>query len=143
VLFVPGESFFSAALEQDGTLIEDAIDKRIVLASPTTLIALLRAIAYGWRHELVNRNAEQIRELGKELYDRAVKFTEHMDDICSGLERATGAYNKAVGSLESRLLPSARKFKTLGVAAAEDVPPLKPIEAAPRRISTNPEEEDH
>jgi DNA recombination protein RmuC len=142
VLFVPGESFFSAALEQDGTLIEDAIDKRIVLASPTTLIALLRAIAYGWRHELVTKNAEQIRELGKELYDRAVKFTEHMDNICGGLEKATEAYNKAVGSLESRLLPSARKFKTLGVAAAEDVPPLKPIEVAPRRISTNPEEED-
>ncbi len=115
----PGESFFSAALEQDRTLIEDAIEKRVVLASPTTLIALLRAIAYGWKQQLVAENAERIKELGKELYDRVVKFAEHLSEIAKGLERANKAYNNAVASFDSRLIPSARKFREMGVGSAE------------------------
>lgn len=141
VLFVPGESFFSAALEQDRTLIEDAIEKRVVLASPTTLIALLRAIAYGWKQQLVAENAERIKDLGKELYDRVVKFAEHLADIAKGLERASKAYNSAVASFDSRLIPSARKFREMGVGS-EDVPQIEPIETFPRPLLSTPDPEE-
>jgi DNA recombination protein RmuC len=141
VLFVPGESFFSAALEQDRTLIEDAIDKRVVLASPTTLIALLRAIAYGWKQQLVAENAERIKDLGKELYDRVVKFAEHLSEIAKGLERASKAYNNAVASFDSRLIPSARKFREMGVGSA-DVPQIDPIETFPRPLLSTPSAEE-
>jgi DNA recombination protein RmuC len=141
VLFVPGESFFSAALEQDRTLIEDAIDKRVVLASPTTLIALLRAIAYGWKQQLVAENAERIKDLGSELYDRVVKFAEHLSEIAKGLERASKAYNNAVASFDSRLIPSARKFREMGVGSA-DVPQIEPVETFPRPLLSTPDPED-
>jgi DNA recombination protein RmuC len=141
VLFVPGESFFSAALEQDRTLIEDAIEKRVVLASPTTLIALLRAIAYGWKQQLVAENAERIKDLGKELYDRIVKFAEHLSDVAKSLERANKAYNNAVASFDSRLVPSARKFREMGVGSA-NVPDLDPIETSPRPTLTAPDTEE-
>jgi len=141
VLFVPGESFFSAALEQDRTLIEDAIEKRVVLASPTTLIALLRAIAYGWKQQLVAENAERIKDLGKELYDRVVKFAEHLTEIAKGLERASKAYNNAVASFDSRLIPSARKFREMGVGSA-DVPQIDPIETFPRPLLSTPSSEE-
>lgn len=141
VLFVPGESFFSAALEQDRTLIEDAIDKRVVLASPTTLIALLRAIAYGWKQQLVAENAERIKDLGKELYDRVVKFAEHLSDVGKGLERASKAYNSSIASFDSRLIPSARKFKEMGVGSA-DVPQIEPVEIFPRPLLSTPEPEE-
>jgi DNA recombination protein RmuC len=141
VLFVPGESFFSAALEQDRTLIEDAIDKRVVLASPTTLIALLRAIAYGWKQQIVAENAERITEVGKELYDRVVKFAEYLTEIAKGLERANKAYNNAVASFDSRLIPSARKFREMGVGSA-DVPQAEPIETFPRPLLSTPGSEE-
>jgi DNA recombination protein RmuC len=141
VLFVPGESFFSAALEQDRTLIEDAIDKRVVLASPTTLIALLRAIAYGWKQQLVAENAERIKDLGKDLYERVVKFAEHLSDISKGLERASKAYNNAVASFDSRLIPTARKFREMGVGSAE-IPELEPVETFPRPMLSIPTPED-
>jgi DNA recombination protein RmuC len=141
VLFVPGESFFSAALEHDRTLIEDAIDKRVVLASPTTLIALLRAIAYGWKQQLVAENAERIKDLGKELYDRVVKFAEHLSDIAKGLERASKAYNNAVASFDSRLIPSARKFREMGIGST-DVPQVEPVETFPRPLLSTPEPEE-
>jgi DNA recombination protein RmuC len=137
VLFMPGESFFSAALEEDRTLIEDAIEKRVVLASPTTLIALLRAVAYGWKQQLVAENAERIKDLGKELYDRVVKFAEHLSEIARGLERASKAYNNAVASFDSRLIPSARKFREMGVGSAE-IPQLEPIETFPRPLLSTP-----
>ncbi len=141
VLFVPGESFFSAALEQDRALIEDAIEKRVVLASPTTLIALLRAIAYGWKQQLVAENAERIKDLGKELYDRVVKFAEHLSEIAKGLERASKAYNNAVASFDSRLIPSARKFREMGVGS-EEVPELEPIETFPRPLLSTPSSDE-
>jgi DNA recombination protein RmuC len=134
VLFVPGESFFSAALEQDRTLIEDAIDKKVVLASPTTLIALLRAIAYGWKQQLVAENAERIKDLGKQLYDRMVTFAEHLQEVAKGLERANKAYNSAVASFDNRLMPSVRKFKEMGVGSSAEVPELEPIETSPRPL---------
>lgn len=141
VLFVPGESFFSAALEQDRTLIEDAIDKRVVLASPTTLIALLRAIAYGWKQQVVAENAERIKDLGEELYDRVVKFAEHLSEIAKGLERANKAYNTAVASFDSRLIPSARKFREMGVGSV-DVPEIEPVETFPRPLLSTPGPEE-
>jgi DNA recombination protein RmuC len=141
VLFVPGESFFSAALEQDRTLIEDAIEKRGVLARPTTLIALLRAIAYGWKQQLVAENAERIKDLGKELYDRILKFAEHLSDVAKGLERANKAYNNAVSSFDSRLVPSARKFKEMGVGSA-NVPDIDPIETSPRPTLSAPDTDE-
>ena len=141
VLFVPGESFFSAALEQDRTLIEDAIEKRVVLASPTTLIALLRAIAYGWKQQLVAENAEKIKDLGKELYDRILKFADHLADVAKGLERANKAYNSAVSSFDTRLAPSARKFREMGVGTAP-VPDLDPIESTPRQTLFPPDSEE-
>ncbi len=141
VLFVPGESFFSAALEQDRTLIEDAIDKRVVLASPTTLIALLRAVAYGWKQQQVAENAERIKDLGRELYERVVTFAGHLSEIAKGLERANKAYNSAVASFDSRLIPSARKLREMGIGS-EEVPPVEPVETFPRPLLSTPSSEE-
>jgi DNA recombination protein RmuC len=135
VLFLPGESFFSAALEQDRDLIEDGMKKHVVLATPTTLIALLHAVAYGWRQEQVARNAKEISDLGKDLYERIRTFLGHLEGVGASLVRATENYNKAVGSLESRVLPGARKFKQLGAATGEELPELQTIEETPRTLS--------
>ncbi len=137
VLFLPGESFFSAAVEIDPPLIEDAIQKRVVLASPTTLISLLKAIAYGWRQEQIAENAEQISRLGKELYERIDKLVDYLARIGGGLNTAVMAYNRAVGSLETRVLPTARKFKELGAAPGEEIPLLEPIENTPKELESS------
>lgn len=135
VLFLPGEAFFSAAVETDGTLLEDAIGKRVVLASPTTLIALLRAVAYGWQQHQLTENAEQIRVLGKELFDRLVNFTDHLDKLGKGLTSAVNNYNQAVGSLETRVLVSARHLKELGVSGSGELK-LEPIDRMPRMVES-------
>jgi DNA recombination protein RmuC len=142
VLFLPGESFFSAALEQDRTLIEDAIDKKVVLASPTTLIALLRAIAYGWKQQIATENAERIKDLGKDLYDRVVKFAEHFSEIARGLERANKAFNSAAASFDSRLIPSARKLSEMNAGSAEEIPEIAPVETFPRPLLSTPDPGD-
>jgi DNA recombination protein RmuC len=142
VLFLPGESFFSAAVEQDRELLEYANDRKVILASPTTFLALLHAVAQGWQQEKLAENAREIAERGKDLHDRLLKFLEYLDDVRVGLDRANASYNKAVGSLESRLLPAARRFQSLAAPGGEEVPPLSPIETFPRQISVPTEGED-
>jgi len=135
VLFIPGESFLSSALEIDNTLIEDGIQRRVIIATPTTVIALLRAIAYGWRQEQMTKNAEEISELGRQLYERMTTLVQHFDNIGSNLEKAVTAYNKAVGSMESRILPSVRRFKELGATGADEIPVIEQIDQKPRNLS--------
>jgi DNA recombination protein RmuC len=135
VMFLPGETFFSAALEQDPGLIEHGVLNKVIPASPTTLIALLKAVAYGWNQEKLARNAHEISVLGKELHDRLRNLAGHIAAVGTGLDRAVEAYNKAVGSLESRVLVSARKFTELGAPVAEDIPELEPIETTSRALS--------
>src|SRR5882762_10027466 len=142
VMFLPGETFFSAALEQDPSLIEHGVLNRVIPASPTTLIALLKAVNYGWNQEKLARNAQQISDLGKELHERLRKLAGHITAVGANLDRAVEAYNKAVGSLESRVLVSARKFAELGAVVAEDIPELEPIETTARALSFDWDEED-
>jgi DNA recombination protein RmuC len=134
VLFLPGESFFSAALEQDPQLIDDGMQKKVVLATPTTLIALLRSAAYLWQQESITQNARMISDLGKQLYDRIGTFLEHFQEVGNSLAGAVKSYNHAAGSMESRLLVSARRFKELGAATGKEIPALEPVDEAPRTL---------
>ncbi len=144
VMFLPGETFFSAALEQDPALIEHGVLNRVIPASPTTLIALLKAVAYGWNQEKLARNAREISGLGKELHDRLRTLAAHITAVGTGLDRAVEAYNKAVGSLESRVLVSARKFSELGASVPEQIQELEPIETTARAFSFDwDEDEEH
>jgi len=142
VMFLPGETFFSAALEQDPSLIEQGVLSRVIPASPTTLIALLKAVNYGWNQEKLARNAQKISDLGKELHDRLRLLAVHIGSVGTGLDRAVESYNKAVGSLESRVLVSARKFAELGASVADDIPELEPIETTTRTLSFDWDDED-
>ena len=135
VLFIPNDSFLAAAAEKDPNLVEAALGKQIVIATPTTFIALLRAIAYGWRQEQVAEGAQRISALGQELSDRMGTLADHLMKVGGSLGKAVESYNAAVASLESRVLPSARKFKQLGVGGKKEIEELQAIEQQPREPS--------
>ena len=135
VMFLPGEMFFSAALEQDPSLIEFGVERKVIPASPTTLIALLRAVAYGWQQEAMEENARQICELGRNLYDSVRTLAGHFSDLGARLNSSLDAYNKAVGSLERNVLVKARRFKDLQAAPnGEDIERIEPLDRVPRAL---------
>ncbi len=133
VLFLPGEQFLGAALDQDPRLIEEGFARGVVLATPSTLVALLKAVAYGWRQEQLNAHAEEAGKLGRDLYERMAVLAEHFNDVGQALGKSVSAYNRAVGSLETRVLPAARRFKELGVSSDKEIPVLEPAELLPRK----------
>ncbi len=142
VMFVPGESFLAAAVDVDANLIEDGLEKKVLLASPINLIALLRAIAYGWRQEQVAKSAQEVSDLGRSLYDRLSTFLGHLSNVGKRLKNATEAFNQAVGSLETRVLPSARRFRDLGAATSAEIPELEPVDTQPRELAAPEASED-
>jgi DNA recombination protein RmuC len=132
VLFLPGETLFSAALQHDLTLIEHGLQQRVLLASPITLIALLTTVAHTWRQEAVADNYREVARLGREFYERLAVFADRLDEVRKKLDGAVQAYNEAAGSFESRVLVSARRLKELKVSTSEDLPPAEPIDRVPR-----------
>jgi len=136
VLFIPGDQFLSAALEIDHSLIEDALAQNVILATPTSLVALLRAIAYGWRQEVLAENADTIREIGQEMFTRLTTFAEHLAKLGRSLDNSVSAYNKAVSSYDSRVLPGARKFTELGISTKKEPPKLEQVEHMARQVES-------
>jgi DNA recombination protein RmuC len=132
VMFLPGEAFFSAACQRDPNLIDYAIARRVIPASPTTLITVLKAVSYGWQQGRIAENAEEIRALGQQLYDRMRIVAESMEKVRKGLDTAVTGYNAAVGSLKTRVLPLARRFRDLGAGNAKDIDVLEPTDLTPR-----------
>lgn len=134
VLFIPGDQFLSAALDLDRKLLEDAMAEKVILATPTSFIALLRAVAYGWRQQALAENAEKIRIVGEELYGRLSTFADHMGKLGKSLDSSIGHFNKAVGSFDTRILPSARKFTEMGIHAKKELEEPAPVEKSVRQL---------
>jgi DNA recombination protein RmuC len=135
VMFLPGETLFSAALQYDLSLIEHGLKNRVLLASPITLIALLTTVAHTWRQEVLAENYKEVARLGKEFYDRLARFTEHFDEVRGKLDGAVQAYNKAVGSLEARVLVSARRLRELDVTSSPELPFAEPVATTARALT--------
>jgi DNA recombination protein RmuC len=136
ILFIPGDQFLSAALDREPGLIEEALRQKVMLATPTSFVALLKAVAYGWRQVSLAENAERIREHAEILHQRIATFAEHMQKMGDALENSVQHFNNAVGSLERQVLPAARRFTELGVQSKKDMPDLEPIETAARLTDT-------
>jgi DNA recombination protein RmuC len=132
VMFLPGETLFSAALQQDVSLIEYGVSRRVLLASPLTLIALLTTVAHSWRQDALTENYREVARLGKELHERLTTFVGNFDDVRKRLDGAVQAYNHAAGSFESRVLVSARRLRDLDIATGEELPALQPVDTVPR-----------
>ena len=135
ILFLPGEMFFSAALQQDALLMEDAWARKVILATPSTLMAVLRSVAYTWRQEQLAENAQRISDLGQELHERIATMTGYLTDLGSALERAVREYNRTISSMETRVAVSARKFRELGVASKREIEYLEVVEIVPRELA--------
>jgi DNA recombination protein RmuC len=142
VLFIPNDSFLAAAAEQNPELVEIALSKKVVLATPTTFVALLRAIEYGWRQQIAVENALRIRNLGQELSDRFSNLVEHLTRVGAALTKSVEAYNSAVGTFESRILPTARRFKDLGAVGRKEIEELHTIDDRPRDLPVLDDEEE-
>ena len=136
VLFIPGEQFLYSALDIDKNLIEDALRQKVILATPTSFVALLRAVAYGWRQEKLAENAEHIRNIGEDLYHRLGVFSDYLGKVGKSLDSSVSHFNKAVGSFDSRILPSARKFNEMGISAKESLSTIEQIEKTTRSVET-------
>src|SRR5689334_6823333 len=136
VMFLPGEAFLYAAVENDGSLIEDCLKNRVIVATPTTLIALLKAIEFGWRQEEVAENAEEIRRHGKDLYDRIATLSSHFAKLGASLDAAISSFNAAVGSYESRVVVTARKISELGARSDKELPEIEPVDKQARELSS-------
>ena len=134
ILFIPGDQFLTAALDQEPGILENALSRQIILATPTSFVALLRAVGYGWRQEQLAENAEHIKTVGQELYGRLQTFTEHLQKLGKSLDSGMKHYNNAVGSFDSRVLPSARKFNEMGISADKKISQPNQIETAVRQI---------
>ena len=134
ILFIPGDQFLSAALNEDPNLIETALAQQIILATPTSFVALLKAVAYGWRQLALAENAEEIRRLAEDLYGRLTAFVGHLNKLGRQLHSSVEHYNRAVGSLERKVLPGARKFVELGIRPKKSLDQLEPLESLPRTI---------
>lgn len=134
IMFLPGEMLLSVALQRDPSLLEFSLNRGVMLASPLTLMALLRAVAFGWQQETIARNAQEISDLGRQLYDRIRIMAEHFEDVAAGLTKSVDAYNKAVGSLETRVLVTARRLKERGIPAPESLPELDVIDKTARAL---------
>jgi len=134
ILFIPGEQFLTAALDYDKQLLEDAFANRVILSTPTTLVALLRSVAYGWQQARMSQNAEQIRDLAQDLYKRLNTFAGHLQKVGKNLDDSVSNYNKAIGSLERQVLPNARKFPELGVQTKEEIPLIDEIDKKTRDV---------
>lgn len=134
VMFVPGENFFSAALSQNPNLIEEGVQQGVILATPTTLISLLKSVGYGWKQEQLAQNAKEISELGKELHDRISTLASHFEGLGNNLKRSVDSYNKAVGTLETRILPQARRFQELGISSKSSIKRVESVEKVPRDL---------
>ena len=143
VLFLPGDPFLGAAVERDPTLIEDGMAHRVVIATPSTLIALLLAVHHGWRQEDITKNAEAISDLGKQLYKRVHTMWEHLDDLRAAIDKAVEAWNRVVGSLEHQVLPSVRRFRDLKATTAEEIPTTELVEKTTRILPPAPDEDSN
>ena len=132
-MFIPGENFFAAAAERDPTLFEDAVAKKVLIVTPTTLVALSKAIAYGWRQEVMSKNATEIAETGQELYKRLANLGQRVTDLGDALTQSVNRYNGFIGTLEGQVMPQARKFNDLQVEGSQDpLPKLEVLDADPR-----------
>jgi DNA recombination protein RmuC len=134
ILFIPGDQFLSAALNEDPDLIESALSQQIILATPTSFVALLKAVAYGWRQLALADNAQEIRRLAEDLYNRLAAFVSHLNKVGRQLGSSVENYNRAVGSLERMVLPGARKFVELGIRPKREIEEAEPLESLPRSI---------